>query len=114
MKHDTMVEMGSMVVHDTLRETQTVTIVLNADSTERSRTTEKSKEHIRNSATTKEKKTVQEGMVQTEEKREEKQAVDAQRGGCGIKAFACGLLAGIGICAIVVVKKKKKKQWHEQ
>lgn len=110
MKHDTMVEMGSMVVHDTLRETQTVTIVLNADSTERSRTTEKSKELIRNSATTKEKKTVQEGMVQTEEKREEKQTVVEQPKRNPIKPFLWGTLAGILLTTAVIIFVRLRKR----
>lgn len=50
-----MVELGTERVHDTVREIEAVTVVLNADGTERSRTTEKSKEHLRGRTTTNEK-----------------------------------------------------------
>lgn len=113
--NDVLVELGSLVVHDTVRETQTVTIVLNADSTERSRTTEKSHEHLRSSAATDEKARILESTVQSEARKEEKQTVAERPRGNPTKAFLWGALAGAIITSIIYLKTRKKiKTWQER
>ncbi|MCQ2298718.1 MAG: hypothetical protein MJZ81_01135 [Bacteroidales bacterium] len=115
--HDIMVELGTERVHDTVREIETVTVVLNADGTERSRTTEKSKEHLRGRTTTNEKARVLESTVQCEARKEDKQTVAAPPGGSPIKPYLWGTLAGIVLttAAIVVTRLRKTiKKWHER
>ena len=113
--HDAVVELGKVVVHDTVRETQTVTIVLNADSTERSRTTEKNREHLRSSAATDEKARILESSVQSEARKEEKQTVAEMPRGNPTKAFLWGALAGAIITSIIYLKTRKKiKTWQER
>ncbi|MBQ0159426.1 MAG: hypothetical protein KBT28_02215 [Bacteroidales bacterium] len=115
--HDIMVELGTERVHDTVREIETVTVVLNADGTEHSRTTEKSKEHLRGRTTTNEKARVLESTVQCEARKEDKQTVAAPPGGSPIKPYLWGTLAGIVLttAAIVVTKLRKTiKKWHER
>ena len=106
--HDAVVELGSLVVHDTVRETQTVTIVLNADSTERSRTTEKNREHLRSSAATDEKARILESTVQSEARKEEIQSVAARPSGSPVKPFLWGALAGAIITTIIYLKTRKR------
>ena len=108
--HDTLVDVRTVVVYDTLRETQTVTVVLNADSTERSRTTEKTREHLRSSVATTEEKSVLESAVQSEEHTEDKQTVIEQTKSNPIKPFLWGALAGIvlTIAAIIFVKLRNR------
>lgn len=103
-----MVELGTVVVHDTVRETQTVTIVLNADSTERSRTTEKNREHLRSSAATDEKARILESKVQSEARKEEIQSVAARPSGSPVKPFLWGGLAGAIITTIIYLKTRKR------
>lgn len=106
--NDVLVELGSLVVHDTVRETQTVTIVLNADSTERSRTTEKNREHLRSSAATDEKARILESTVQSEARKEEIQSVAARPSGSPVKPFLWGGLAGAIITTIIYLKTRKR------
>ena len=108
--HDTLVDVRTVVVHDTVRETQTVTVVLNADSTERSRTTEKTREHLRSSVATAEEKSVLESSVQSEERTEDKQTVVEQPKRNPIKSFLWGTLAGIVLttAAIIFVRLRKR------
>ena len=106
--HDAVVELGKVVVHDTVRETQTVTIVLNADSTERSRTTEKNREHLRSSAATDEKARILESTVQSEARKEEIQSVAARPSGSPVKPFLWGGLAGAIITTIIYLKTRKR------
>lgn len=110
MQHDSLVDVRTVVVHDTVRETQTVTVILNADSTERSRTTEKTREHLRSSVATAEEKSVLESTVQSEERTEDKQTVVEQPKRNPVKPFLWGLLAGIvlTIAAIIFVKLRKR------
>ena len=110
MQHDSLVDVRTVVVHDTVRETQTVTVILNADSTERSRTTEKTREHLRSSVATAEEKSVLESTVQSEERTEDKQTVVEQPKRNPVKPFLRGLLAGIvlTIAAIIFVKLRKR------
>lgn len=110
MLHDTLVDVRTVVVHDTVRETQTVTVVLNADSTERSRTTEKTREHLRSSVATAEEKNVLESSVQSEERTEDKQTVVEQPRRNTIKPFLWGTLAGIVLttAAIIFVRLRKR------
>lgn len=89
-RHDTLVDVRTVVVHDTVRETQTVTVVLNADSTERSRTTEKTHEHLRSTVATAEEKSVLESTVQSEEHTEDKQTVIEQPKRNPIRPFLWG------------------------
>ncbi len=107
--HDTLVDVRTVVVHDTVRETQTVTVVLNADSTERSRTTEKTHEHLRSTVATAEEKSVLESTVQSEEHTEDKQTVIEQPKRNPIRPFLWGALAGIvlTIAAIIFVRLRK-------
>ena len=100
----------TVVVHDTVRETQTVTVVLNADSTERSRTTEKTSEHLRSSVTTAEEKSVLESAVQSEEHTKDKQTVTEKGKGNPIKPFLWGTLTGIVMttAAIIFVRLRKR------
>lgn len=117
VNNDIQVERGIVEVHDTVREIETVTVVLNADGTERSRTTEKSKEHLRGRTTTNEKARVLESTVQCESRKEDKQTVAAPPGGSPIKPYLWGTLAGIVLttAAIVVTKLRKTiKKWHER
>ena len=108
--HDTLVDVRIVVVHDTVRETQTVTVVLNADSTERSRTTEKTSEHLRSTVASAEEKSVLESTVQSEERTEDKQTVIEQPKSNPIKPFLWGTLTGIvlTIAAIIFVKLRKR------
>ena len=110
MVHDTLVDVRTVVVHDTVRETQTVTVVLNADSTERSRTTEKTREHLRSSVATAEEKSVLESSVQSEERTEDKETVVEQSKRNPIKPFFWGTQAGIvlTIAAIIFVRLRKR------
>lgn len=108
--HDTLVDVRTIMVHDTVRETQTVTVVLNADSTERSRTTEKTSEHLRSTVASAEEKSVLESTVQSEERTEDKQTVIEQPKSNPIKPFLWGTLTGIVliIAAIIFVKLRKR------
>ncbi len=87
-------DVRTVVVHDTVRETQTVTVVLNADSTERSRTTEKTREHLRSSVATAEEKSVLESAVQSEDRTEDKQTVVEQPKAKPWKSYLWVALAG--------------------
>ena len=107
--HDTLVDVRTVVVHDTVRETQTVTVVLNADSTERSRTTEKTHEHLRSSVATAEEKSVLESSVQSEERTEDKETVVEQSKDGPIKPFLWGSAMCIGIIGIIRVIRIMKK-----
>ena len=92
-----------------MRETQTVTVVLNADSTERSRTTEKTREHLRSSVATAEEKSVQESSVQSEERTEDKETVVEQSKDGPIKPFLWGSAMCVGVIGIIRVVKIMKK-----
>ena len=109
VQHDTLEDVRTVVVHDTVRETQTVTVVLNADSTERSRTTEKTREHLRSSVATAEEKSVLESSVQSEERTEDKETVVEQSKDGPIKPFLWGSAMCIGIIGIIRVVKIMKK-----
>lgn len=113
MVHDTLVDVRTVVVHDTVRETQTVTVVLNADSTERSRTTEKTREHLRSSVATAEEKSVLESSVQSEERTEDKETVVEQPKHNPIKPFLWGALAGIVLTTIIIIFVKARK-WFKR
>ncbi len=108
--HDTLVDVRTVVVHDTVRETQTVTVVLNADSTERSRTTEKTREHLRSSVATAEEKSVLESAVQSEERTEDKETVVEQPKRNPIKPFLWGVLTGLVLttASIILVRLRKR------
>ena len=110
VQHDTLEDVRTVVVHDTVRETQTVTVVLNADSTERSRTTEKTREHLRSSVATVEEKSVLESAVQSEERAEDKETVVEQPKRNPISPFLWGSLTGIilTIAAIIFVRLRKR------
>ena len=110
MVHDTLVDVRTVVVHDTVRETQTVTVVLNADSTERSRTTEKTREHLRSSVATAEEKSVLESSVQSEERTEDKETVVEQSKRNPIKPFLWGTLAGILLTTAVIIFVRLRKR----
>ena len=109
VQHDTLEDVRTVVVHDTVCETQTVTVVLNADSTERSRTTEKTREHLRSSVATAEEKSVLESSVQSEERTEDKETVVEQSKDGPIKPFLWGSAMCIGIIGIIRVVKIMKK-----
>ena len=109
MQHDTLEDVRTVVVHDTVRETQTVTVVLNADSTERSRTTEKTREHLRSSVATAEEKSVLESSVQSEERTEDKETVVEQSKDGPIKPFLWGSAMCIGIIGIIRVIRIMKR-----
>ena len=113
VQHDSLVDVRTVVVHDTVRETQTVTVVLNADSTERSRTTEKTREHLRSSVATAEEKSVLESSVQSEERTEDKQTVVEQPKRNPIKPFLWGTLAGIVLTTIIIIFVKARK-WFKR
>ena len=108
--HDTLVDVRTVVVHDTVRETQTVTVVLNADSTERSRATEKTREHLRSSVATAEEKSVLESAVQSEERTEDKETVVEQPKRNPIKPFLWGVLTGLVLttASIIFVRLRKR------
>ena len=109
VQHDTLEDVRTVVVHDTVRETQTVTVVLNADSTERSRTTEKTREHLRSSVATAEEKSVLESSVQSEERTEDKETVVEQSKDGPIKPFLWGSAMCIGIIGIIRVIRIMKR-----
>ena len=108
--HDTIVDVRSVTIYDTLRETQTITIVLASDSAERSRTTERIREHLRSSVATTEEKSVLESEVLSVERTEDIQTTGGQEKPRGWKWFLFGFGLGTVLTTAVFIFIRIRKR----